>query len=167
MKTFDKLCDLMDAICGVITVAVIVFITLIITVSVVTRLLGSPLQWSYEATILCMSWMTFLGMSITFKIDEQMRLTFVVNAMKPKTRNIFLAVLDTLVIIFLIYAAYLSIGIIETTMRTQYQTIPISRGYFYLPFPIGCVFSICQIINVNYKRITGKIEPAPEGAETV
>lgn len=165
MKTFDKLCKLMEKLSGVVTVAITVFITLIVTVSVITRYCGYPLQWTYEATLVCMSWMTFLGMTITFKLDEQMRLTFVANALRPKTRHIFLAVLDALVFVFLIYAAYLSIGVIKTAMGTVYQTIPIKRGFFYLPFPIGCLFSACQIVNVNYKRLAGLDEFAVgEGA---
>ena len=67
-----------------------------------------------------------------------------------------------LVFAFLLYSAYLSIGVINTSMKTLYQTIPVSRGLFYLPYPIGCVFSACQIINVNYKRITA---PAPAAEE--
>jgi len=166
LKTFDKLCKAMDTITGVITVAIMVFITIIVVASVVTRLAGTPIQWQYEATLVCMSWTTFLGMAITFKLDEHMRLTFISNAMPPHFRNIWLAIMDVLVLAFLIYGAYLSIGVIETAMPTKYQTIPVSRGIFYLPFPIGCVFSACQLINVNYKRLTGQLE-STDGAPNV
>ena len=98
MKTFDKLCKAMDTITGVITVAIMVFITIIVVASVVTRLAGTPIQWQYEATLVCMSWTTFLGMAITFKLDEHMRLTFISNAMPPHFRNIWLAIMDALVL---------------------------------------------------------------------
>lgn len=160
LKTFDKLCKILDKIAGIITVALMVFITVIITLSVIFRLVGHPMQWSYEATLVCMSWTIFMGMVVTFNRNENMRLTFISNALKPKARNIWLAVMDFLVLAFLIYSAYLSIGVINTAMSTMYQTIPVSRGIFYLPYPIGCVFSACQIVNVNYKRITGQTETA-------
>ena len=150
MKAFDKLCKIFDKIAGIITVVLMIFITVIITLSVVFRSAGHPIQWSYEATLLCMSWTIFLGMVITF------------NPLKPKARNIWLLIMDLLVFAFLLYSAYLSIGVINTSMKTLYQTIPVSRGLFYLPYPIGCVFSACQIINVNYKRITA---PAPAAGE--
>lgn len=162
LKVFDKLCKIFDKIAGIITVVLMIFITVIITLSVVFRSAGHPIQWSYEATLLCMSWTIFLGMVITFNRDENMRLTFVSNALKPKARNIWLLIMDLLVFAFLLYSAYLSIGVINTSMKTLYQTIPVSRGLFYLPYPIGCVFSACQIINVNYKRITA---PAPAAEE--
>lgn len=162
MKTFDKICKLMDRLAGIVTVALMIFISVMITASVIFRLFGHPIQWSYEATLLCMSYTIFIGMIVTFARDENMRLTFVANALKPKARNILLAVLDGLVLAFLVWAAYLSIGVIETSWATYYQTIPFTRGLFYLPFPIGCVCSACQIINVNYKRLTGQSAPAAE-----
>ncbi|MEA4932307.1 MAG: TRAP transporter small permease subunit, partial [Lawsonibacter sp.] len=116
----------------------------------------APIAWQYEATLVCMSWVVFLGMSVTFRLDEHMRLTFLSNAMKPKMSHIWIALMDFIVLLFLAYAGYASISIIENAMPTLYQTIPVSRGLFYMPFPIGCAFSICHIINTNYKRMTGK-----------
>jgi len=166
LKTFDKICKALDAICGFVTVAIMIFITIIVVASVVTRLTGTPIQWQYEATLVCMSWTTFLGMTITFKLDEHMRLTFLSNAMSPAIRNIWLAIMDAVVLFFLIYGAYLSIGVVKNAMPTMYQTIPVSRGVFYLPFPIGCVCSVLQVINVNYKRLTGQGQPEAESAPT-
>ena len=93
-------------------------------------------------------------MSMTFHNDEHMRLTFVANAMKtPKMRAIWLTIMDAFCFVFLIVAAYLSIPVVQNAMQTIYQTIPVPRGWFYLPFPIGAVFSLFQIVNVGYKRI--------------
>ena len=154
MKAFDKFCTILDKIAGFITVVLMVFITVLIAYSVISRwIFDNPVAWQYEATLVCMSWITFLGMAITWKIDEHMRLTFIPNAMSPKMRKIWLAIMDMIVFCFMIWATKLSIGVVKTAMRTIYQTIPVSRGYFYLPFPIGCLFSACQIINLNYKRL--------------
>ncbi len=157
MKAFDKFCKIIDKIASAITVSIMIFITVLIGVSVVSRwIFNSPIAWQYEATVVCMSWVVFLGMSVTFRLDEHMRLTFVSNAMKSKTSHVWIAIMDFIILLFLVYAGYESISIIENAMPTLYQTIPISRGLFYMPFPIGCVFSICHIINTNYKRMTGK-----------
>ncbi len=165
MKTFDKLCKILDTIASVITAVIMTFIIVIVVASVVCRLANSPIQWQYEATLVCMSWTTFLGMPITTALDEHMRLTFIPNAMKPKVRNIWLTIMDAFVFIFFVYGAYLSIGVIQTAMPTLYQTIPVTRGLFYLPFPIGCIFSALQLINVNYKRLTGQLDGADPAAE--
>lgn len=137
------------------------FLTVLITAAVISRwIFNSPIAWQYEATLVCLSWVVFIGMSITFQMDEHMRLTFVSNALPPKARNIWLAVMDLITLLFLVYAGYQSIAVVENAMPTLYQTIPVSRGLFYMPFPIGCVFSVCHIINTNYKRLTGKTQPA-------
>ncbi len=157
MKAFEKFCAFLDKIASIITVILMVFLTILIAWSVFSRFVfNSPVAWQYEATLVCLSWVVFIGMSVTFRMDEHMRLTFVSNAMPPKMQNIWLAVMDLIVALFLAYASYQSISVIKNAMPTIYQTIPVSRGWFYMPFPFGCLVSICHIINTNYKRLTGQ-----------
>ena len=163
MKAFDTFCGLLDRIASAITTALLVFLTVLITYAVISRgLFNAPVAWQYEATLVCLSWVVFIGMSVTFRIDEHMRLTFISNAMPPRLRVIWLALLDLVVFVFLAYAGYESISVIQTAMPTIYQTIPVSRGLFYMPFPIGCVLSLFHIINTNCKRISGVYKSASQ-----
>lgn len=156
MKAFEKFCAVIDKIASVVTVALMTFLTILIGYSVFMRFaFNNPVAWQYEVTLVCLAWVVFIGMSITFRQDEHMRLEFISNAMPEKVRNYWLALMDLITLGFLAWAGYLSIGVIQNAMPTLYQTIPVSRGFFYMPFPIGCAFSICHIINTNYKRITG------------
>jgi TRAP-type C4-dicarboxylate transport system permease small subunit len=50
-------------------------------------------------------------------------------------------------------------------MPTQYQTIPVSRGLFYMPFPIGCCLSVFHIVNTNLKRLNGQDVNADDTTE--
>lgn len=163
MKAFEKVCAFADLIATIITEIMIIFLTLLIGGNVFARfILNSPITWQYEATLVCMAWIVFIGMSITFRNDEHMRLTFVSNALPEKIRPVFIVILDMVVLFFLVYGGYLSISVVQNAMKTTYQTIPVSRGLFYMPFPIGCVFSVLHIINNSYKRIKGiPILPAP------
>lgn len=154
MKKFDKLCEIINNIASAITVTLMVFLILLITWSVFSRFaLNNPVAWQYEATLICLSWIVFIGMSMTFHNDEHMRLTFVPNAMKPKMRAYWLSAMDMLCFVFLIIAGILSISVVKNAMSTLYQTIPVARGFFYMPFPIGALMSLFQIVNVCYKRI--------------
>ena len=156
MKAFDKFCGILDKVATAITAVMVVFLTLLIGVNIISRyVLNNPIAWQYEATLVCMSWIIFIGMSITFRIDEHMRLTFVSNALPENVRNIWLVIMDLIVLAFLAYGGFLSISVVANGMNTTYQTIPITRAWFYMPFPIGCVFSICHIINTSYKRLNG------------
>jgi len=159
LKAFDKLCAILDKIASVITVALMIFQTILITYSVIMRFIfGSPVAWQYETTLVCFAWIIFIGMSITFRQDEHMRLTFVTNALPVKARNYWLALMDLITFAFIVWAGYLSIGVVANALPTMYQTIPVSRGLFYMPFPIGCAISALHIINTNVKRLTGASE---------
>lgn len=163
MKKFDKICEVINNIASAITVALMVFLILLITWSVISRFIfNNPVAWQYEVTLICLSWIVFIGMSMTFHNDEHMRLTFVANAMKPKTRAYWLTAMDMICFVFLVIAGILSISVVQNAMQTPYQTIPVARGWFYLPFPIGACMSLFQIVNVGYKRIKAVDEAAPE-----
>ncbi len=53
---------------------------------------------------------------------------------------------------------FLAAGIVNSTQVVQnawsqyYQTIPVSRGIYYLSFPIGCAFSIVHLIDIILNR---------------
>lgn len=173
MKKFDKICEVINNIASAITVALMVFLILLITWSVISRFVfNDPVEWQYEVTLICLLWIVFIGMSMTFHNDEHMRLTFVSNKMQPKMRAIWLTAMDMLCFVFLVVAGILSISIVKNSMASLYQTIPVPRGYFYMPFPIGACMSLFQIINVGYKRIkkaeaevaAGAGEALPEAA---
>lgn len=133
-----------------------IFLTILIGVNVISRFVfNAPIDWQYEATLVCLSWVVFIGMSMTFRNDEHMRLTFVSNAMPEKMQGLWTVVMDAIVLVFLVYGGICSIAVVKNAMPTLYQTIPVSRGYFYMPFPIGCLLSVCHIINNSYKRLSG------------
>ncbi len=156
IKGFDKLCRLFEYIATLLCTLLMIFLIILITAAVISRwIFNAPITWQYEATLVCLSWVVFIGMSITFCLDEHMRLTFILNMMPRRMRNIWMALMDVIVLLFLIWSGYLSIQVVQNGFLTLYQTIPVSRGLFYLPFPIGCIFSVCHIINTNYKRLTG------------
>ena len=113
---------------------------------------NSPVTWQYELTLVGLCWVTFIGMSMTFSKEEHLRLTFVSNKLPPKTWQIYMDVIDLLLIAFLVAGIVCSISIIRSTWGTYYKTIPIRNGIYYLSFPIGCVFSIVHLIRLIMDR---------------
>ena len=136
---------------------------LIIVYSVIMRFVfNNPVQWQYELTLVCLCWAIFLGMSMVFVKDENLRLTFVTNSLKPKTWVVYMDVIDVLLIAFLVFGIIQSISIIKTTWSQYYKTIAIRKGVYYLSFPVGCVFSIIGLIDNILNR---KAEDAPKAKE--
>ncbi|MEA4848801.1 MAG: TRAP transporter small permease [Clostridiaceae bacterium] len=131
-----------------------VFLSVLFFVSVFWRfILNNPIVWQYETTLLCLSWVVFIGMSMTFKAKEHMSLTFVTNALKPGVRVIWLNVIDIVCIVFLIIGIIAGISVVKSTWSNYYLTLPfIRKSFFYLAFPIGCSISIFHLINNIYTR---------------
>lgn len=148
------------------TTALMVFLTVLIFCAVLWRYaFNSPITWQYETTLLCLSWVIFIGMSLTFKAQEQMCLTFVTNALKPNAKTVWLDVIDIVVILFLLIGIKESIAITKSTWGTFYNTIPVRKGLFYLSFPIGAAFSIVHLALHILKRRPADFEAALEEKE--
>ena len=161
MKTAVHKCSLiLDKISAATTGFILVALCLIIDYSVVMRfVLNKPVQWQYELTLVGLCWATFIGMPMTFHKQEHLRLTFVTNSLKPKAWRIYMDVIDLLLIVFLFLGIINSIAVVQNAWSQFYQTIPVSRGIYYLSFPIGCAFSIVHLIDIILNR-------TPEDAPT-
>lgn len=152
--TIGKVSDFFDKIATIITVLLVSFLCILIFTAVFWRfVLGNPIAWQYEATLVCLSWVVFIGMSMTFKSKEHLVLTFLTNNLSPKTRKLWLNIIDIICIVFLIIGIFYSYSIVKSTSSNWYLTLPfIRRSYFYLAFPVGCTISIIHLINNIYNR---------------
>lgn len=166
MKAFiSKLSRILYKVAGAICAFILAALCLIIVYSVVMRsVFNRPVDWQYELTLVGLCWVTFIGMSLTFCMQEHLRLTFVTNKLKPGVWKIYMDVIDLILIAFLIAGIVCSFPIIKSTWSTIYKTIPVSNGIFYLSFPIGCLFSIVHLIDhiLNRKNEMAPTAPKPE-----
>ena len=160
MKAFiHTLSEVLYKISSVVTSFILVALCLIIDYSVIMRFIfNSPVQWQYELTLVGLCWAIFIGMPMTFHMQEHMRLTFVTDRLKPDTWRIYMDVIDVLLIIFLAMGVYYSSKIVKTTWVQFYQTIRIRKGVYYLAFTVGACFSIIHLIDNILNR---KPEDAP------
>lgn len=160
-KFFGRLSKALDKVATVITVALMVFLTILIFAAVLSRfILNNPIAWQYEATLVCLSWVVFIGMSMTFYRKEHMRLTFIINAIKrPGVWAGWMDALDIIVIVFLLIGIKESISVTQSTWSTFYNTIPVRKGLFYLSFPIGAAFSIVHLVEQVLTRRPSDFAP--------
>jgi len=157
---------LLDKIAGAVTSVCMTGLCVIIVYSVFMRfVMNDPVDWQYELTLVGLCWSVFMGMPMTFRKEEHLRLTFVTNSLKPKVWHIYMTVIDILLIAFLAAGFVCSLSIIETTWDTYYKTIPIRKGLYYLCFPIGCGFSIVQLIDIILNRKTADAPTAKKEQE--
>lgn len=155
MKAAIHKCSLfLDKICAAITGFLLVALCLIIDYSVVMRkLFNSPVTWQYELTLVGLCWVTFIGMPMTFRKLEHMRLTFITDRLKPDAWRIYMGVIDVLLIGFLAVGVVNSVQVVQNAWPQYYQTLPfMRRGYYYLSFPIGAMVSIVHLIDIILNR---------------
>ena len=167
-KAIHTLSEILYRICGWFVSLVLAGLCLLIVYSVIMRsVFNSPVSWQYELTLVGMCYSIFIGMPMVFHKEEHMRLTFVTNTLKPKTWVVYMAVIDVLLIVFLVLGFYNSLSIIKTTWKTYYKTIHIRKGVYYLAFPIGCGISIVHLIDLilNRKAADAPKAIAEEGAQ--
>ena len=162
-SAIHALSTVLDKISGVVTAFILAALCLIIDYSVIMRsIFESPVQWQYELTLVGLCWATFIGMPMTFHKQEHLRLTFITDRFKGRAWVAYMDLIDVLLIVFLAVGIVCSISVIQSTWGTQYQTIPVSRGVYYLSFPIGCAFSIVHLIDIILNR---RASDAPGGKE--
>lgn len=166
MKNAIHQCSLMlDKVCAVITGFILVALCIITDYSVIMRFIfNNPLKWSYELMLVGLSWATFIGMPMTFHKQEHMRLTFVTDKLKPSVWRVYMTVIDVVLIVFLVVGVFNSIQVVQNAWPQIYQTIPVSRGIFYLSFPIGAAISVVHLIDIVLNR-TADDAPAAKNKE--
>ena len=150
---FHKLAELLFNGAGYIVTADLAFTCLMIVYSVIMRsVFNSPVQWQYELTLVCLCYAIFIGMPMCFYKDENLRLTFVTNKLKPKVWVVYMTVIDIILIAFLIFGFVQSLSIIKTTWSQYYKTIHIRKGIYYLAFTIGAGLSVIALIDQILNR---------------
>ena len=160
MNAIHRCSLLLDKITSYVVAALLAALCILIDYSVIMRgIFNSPVQWQYELTLVGLSWAIFLGMPMTFRKEEHMRLTFICNRFKPNTWRIYQDVIDVLLIGFCLLGIICSVNqILPQAFKTPYQTIPMTRGVFFLSFPVGCAISIVHLVDIILHR---KPEDAP------
>lgn len=147
MKILDKLSHILDEVTSTISGALMSILSLATLGGVFFRyVLGSPLDWIYELTIVSFSWMIFLGMAMAFKNNEHIAIGFVVENLPPRAKYMLKQVIHLIILIFLIIAFYHGLKVTMGTMRQFYDTIPIPKGIFYLSFPVAAVPSFVHVL---------------------
>ena len=108
--------------------------------------LGNPLAWVYEASIVSFSWIIFMGVAMAFKNNEHMSLEFVVANLKPKGEYILRQIINVICLVFIIIGIYQSIKSVRGTWGQMYNTIPLPRGMVYLSFPLAGIAGVSHIV---------------------
>lgn len=151
MRLLVKLSRILDDVTSTMSGILMSILTIATLAGVFYRyVLGSPLDWIYELTIVSFSWMIFLGVAMAFKNNEHIAIGFVVENLPLRAKYIVKQVIHLIIIVFLTVAFYHGLKVTMGTMKQFYDTIPVPKGVFYLAFPVAAVPSIVHVVVASW-----------------
>lgn len=141
---------------GIATILLSVM-TLLVLYQVFTRyVLDSPAAFTEELVRYFLIWTGFIGAAYAFITREHMCLVLVRDNLKPQQRQILMAFLDILILVFAILV--ITIGGFKLAMSATHEfsaLLGIPRSLVYGMAPLSGLFIImAQIINI-YEDVTG------------
>lgn len=139
--------DAINASVEKIVAAGIVFIAVLISAGIITRdILGFPIIWLSETTMLAFSWTFFLGISVAFKRNENICVEILIRRLNLRFPRVPRLAIVFLALLFLGVTVKEGIEIVESTAGTDYNTINVSTAWFYASFPVSAVISIVHLL---------------------
>lgn len=152
MNFLERLSRILDDVTSTISGILMSVLSILTLIGVFFRyVLGSPLEWSYELSIVSFAWMIFLGTAMAFKNHEHISINMVVDHLSPKVGYYWKQVINIIIMIFLILVVYHGMQVAMKTMGQKYNTIPLSKGVFYLSFPIAALPALVHVLHRTFK----------------
>lgn len=140
----DKVKNALVKALGVVCVALFILIIFLGLYQVITRyVFNSPSSWSEEMLTYGFAWMAVLGMALVAGKREHMRLTFIIDKFKFKSRLVTEIVGELITILFaLLVFVYGGFHIVSLTMPQITPALQWRTGAMYLCIPIAGLFII-------------------------
>ncbi len=147
MKFLERLSRILDDVTSTISGILMSVLSILTLVGVFFRyVLGSPLEWSYELSIVAFAWMIFLGTAMAFKNHEHIAINMIVDKMPPKVQYYWKQVINIIILVFLVLVVINGWAVAMKTMGQKYNTIPLTKGVFYLSFPIAAFPAFIHVL---------------------
>ena len=118
------------------------------------------MTWSEEAARYLMIISAFLGISIGFRENSHLGLSFVVEKLPPKAKPVFEIIRFVLMLAFAVLMLRLSFRMVQTQRRlTQFSAaMHIPMWIVYMPMVLGFLLMLIRIIQSNLKHTEAKEE---------
>lgn len=121
----------------------------------------SPAVWTTEISGILFTWVVFIGAMMAFRDGKHIRVTLLVDLMPRKTRRAFVFLGDLAVVLFLSYAAVLSV---KMMILGATRLSPVMRIPFYWVY-LATVIAFSMMAVTAVLRLAGIIsDPEPTQA---
>ena len=144
---FRKICDHFEEILGALILAVMVLVAF---ANVVTRYaIIYPLAWTEEITVSMFVWIVLLGVSIAFRKNAHLSMTFIYDFMPLPLKKISFLIANTMSIVFFALLAWLgTIQVLdEIDLSVTSEALAIPTAIYSAGIPVFSVLIIVRILH--------------------
>lgn len=154
LNPLEKVANFFDKIIVVLSIVLTAVITVNLVSAVFSRyVLGSPIYWADELSLLIFAWLTFLGACLAIKRSEMAAVTIILDRLHSTPKFILNAIIQISILVFSVVIGYYSylwisspsvLNMISPTLNLKLWWV-----YSIVPFSMLCIFVFT--INNFYK----------------
>ena len=140
LKWLDKYLEYI----GMSIMFVIMFI--VVLLGIITRLIGSPISWTEEASRLAFVWMIFMGLSYGTAHDKHIRVTIIPDKMGPKVAACFTIFWDIVTIVVFCWIGFYGFKYVAYSSTAKTYALQLNKGVVASISPISACLNILRCI---------------------
>ena len=158
LKTYSKLMDILFSVIKWVMIIASVLMVACMAYQVVTRyLFHRGNVWSEELTRLLCIWTVLLGSAVAIREKGHLQIDALTNLFHGKKKNIIDAVIEIVVLIFIVIMIKYSIELCKSVGTATSAGLKVSKVYIYMVMPIGFGCMALSSIEVIMKDIAAFI----------
>ena len=160
LKAYSKLMDIVFGVIKWIIIFASVLMVCCMAYQVITRyVFHQGNVWSEELTRLLCIWTVLLGSATAIREKGHLQIDALTNLFHGKTRHLIDAVIEIIVLIFLIIMIKYSIELCQSVGTATSAGLKVSKVYIYMVMPVGfgcMVLSSIEVIMKDIAAFAGK-----------
>lgn len=162
LKTLQRIERAVDAVIVPLVFGAMVALITVITLQIVSRVFFSAVGWTEEVARFLLIWITFLGATLAFQRGRHIAVTFVVDALPARLRQVARVVAVLVALGFLIALIVIGYRYMQVQSYQKSPSLRLSMTYVYAIIPLcGALMSWYAFVDLVELIVKG-----PEAATT-
>ena len=124
----------------------LVIMFVVVLLGIITRLAGSPISWTEEASRLCFVWMVFLGLSFGTKYDKHIRVTILPDRFGPKFASAVTIFWDVITIAVFIWIGFYGFRYVAYSRASTTFALQINKGIVAFVVPLSACLNVVRCL---------------------
>lgn len=146
MKVLRRIYDAIGRVEEVLVVAAITTVTALIFVGAIFRMLGTPLNWTTDLSLLLFAWIVFLGADLAFRSAEFIRIDMLASKFPMTVQKGLYYLFGAMAIVFFGLMVMYGFPLAFENSKRLFQTLGISYAWATMSAPIGSGLLIISIL---------------------